>query len=104
LNRIERFACMFASKQLTAPRSARFQVARHAWNRPSLARLRQLRFGRATDDAELRAWLAPGGRDHHLTQLAAHGCASPRSPSPRGVEIRSRIKGRYLDGDGLFLR
>jgi hypothetical protein len=51
---------MFASKQLTAPRSARFQVARHAWNRQSLARLRQLRFGRATDDAELRAWLAPG--------------------------------------------
>jgi hypothetical protein len=30
--------------------------------------LRQLRFGRATDDAELRARLAPGGRDHHLTQ------------------------------------
>ena len=43
-------------------------MARRAWNRPSRARLRQLRFGRATDDAELRARLAPGGRDHHLTQ------------------------------------
>jgi hypothetical protein len=26
----------------------------------------------------------------------------PRSPLPPGVEIRSRIKGRYLDGDELF--
>jgi hypothetical protein len=63
-----------------------------------------VRFGRATDDAELGARLAAGGRDHHLTQPGGSSLRFTQIPSPRGVEIRSRIKGRYLDGEGLFLR